>query len=108
MFSEFFINRPRFAVVISLVIVIIGFISIKVLPIQEYPRITPPQIMVQAVYPGADADTVAKTVAAPLEEAINGVKNMIYMTSTASSTGILSMSIVFDVGTDPTQANVDV
>lgn len=108
MFSEFFINRPRFAAVVSIIIVIVGLIAVKILPIQEYPRVTPPQIMVQAVYPGADADTVAKTVAAPLEDAINGVKNMIYMSSTASSTGMLSLSVVFDVGTDPAQANVDV
>lgn len=108
MFSEFFINRPRFAAVISIIIVIIGLIAIKILPIQEYPRVTPPQIMVQAVYPGADADTVAKTVAAPLEDAINGVENMIYIVSTASSTGMLSMNVVFDVGTDPARANVDV
>ncbi|MCX8084861.1 MAG: multidrug efflux RND transporter permease subunit [Calditerrivibrio sp.] len=108
MLSKFFINRPRFATVISIVIVIIGLIALKLLPVQEYPSVVPPTVMIQAVYPGADADTLAKTVAAPLEESINGVKNMIYMTSTASPSGILNISVVFEVGTDPKQANVEV
>ena len=108
MFSKFFINRPIFAAVISIIIVLAGFIAIKELPVQEYPSVVPPQIMVQAVYPGADAQTLSKTVAAPLEEAVNGVKNMIYMTSTASSSGILMLSVTFKIGTDPATARVDV
>jgi hydrophobe/amphiphile efflux-1 (HAE1) family protein len=108
MFSKFFIERPIFAAVLSIVIVLLGAIAIKDLPIQEYPTITPPTIVVQAVYPGADSQTLSKTVAAPLEEAINGVENMIYMTSTASPSGIMTLSVVFAIGTDPNIAKVDV
>ncbi|MFT7860634.1 MAG: multidrug efflux RND transporter permease subunit [Sulfurimonas sp.] len=108
MFSKFFINRPIFSAVLSIVIIIAGFISIKSLPVQAYPSVTPVQINVQATYPGADAQTLSKTVAAPLEEAINGVDNMIYMTSTASPSGIVTVSVLFKIGTDPDQANVDV
>ena len=108
MFSRFFIDRPIFASVFSIIVVLAGLIAIRNLPVQQYPAVTPPQIMVQAVYPGADADTLAKTVAAPLEAAINGAKNMIYMTSTASPTGILTISVFFETGTDPASANVDV
>ena len=108
MFSKFFIERPIFASVLSILLVLAGLIAMRGLPVQEYPSIVPPQITVQAVYPGSDADTLAKTVAAPLEDAINGAKNMIYMTSTASPSGVLNMSISFAVGTDPAAANVDV
>ncbi|MEA1995768.1 MAG: multidrug efflux RND transporter permease subunit [Campylobacterota bacterium] len=108
MLSKFFINRPIFAAVISIIIILAGLIAIKELPVQEYPSVVPPQIMVQAVYPGADAQTLSKTVAAPLEEAINGVKNMIYMTSTASPNGMLMLSVTFKIGTDPATARVDV
>ena len=108
MFSKFSINRPIFATVISIIIVLMGLIAIKGLPIQEYPSIVPPQISVQAIYPGADAQTLSKTVAAPLEEAINGVKNMIYMKSTASPSGVLTLSVSFKIGTDPAVAKVDV
>jgi len=108
MISEFFINRPRFAIVIALIILIIGILSIKNLPVKEYPTLTPPRITVTAIYPGADAETVAKTVAAPLEEAINGAKNIIYMTSTASSNGIISISIYFAIGSNSDIAKVDV
>jgi hydrophobe/amphiphile efflux-1 (HAE1) family protein len=108
MFSRFFIDRPIFASVLSIIVVLAGLIAIKNLPVQQYPSIVPPQINVQAVYPGADAETLAKTVAAPLEEAINGAKNMIYMNSTASPSGILTISVFFATGTDPSAANVDV
>ncbi len=108
MFSRFFINRPIFAAVISIIVVLAGLIAIKELPVQEYPSIVPPQISVQAVYPGADAETLSKTVAAPLEESINGVKNMIYMASTASPSGVLTLSVSFKIGTDPAVAKVDV
>lgn len=108
MFSKFFIHRPVFASVISIVIVIAGIISLKALPIEEYPQLTPPQIVVQAVYPGADAQTIADTVAAPLEDAINGVENMIYMKSTSSSSGVMSLSVYFEIGTDPQEATVNV
>lgn len=108
MFSRFFIDRPIFSSVLSIIIVMAGLVAIKNLPVQEYPAIVPPQITVQAVYPGADAETLSKTVAAPLEDAINGAQDMIYMTSTASPSGILNMSITFATGTDPAAANVDV
>ena len=108
MISKFFINRPRFAVVIAIIIVILGVLSIKNLPVKEYPTLTPPQITIQAIYPGADAATVSKTVAVPLEEAINGVENVIYMSSTASSNGVLNISVYFKVGTNPEIAKIDV
>lgn len=108
MISRFFIERPRFAAVVAIIIIIAGILSIRTLPVKEYPTLTPPQITVTATYPGADAETLGKTVAAPLEEAINGVENMIYMTSTASSSGILNMSIFFEVGTDLNVAKMDV
>ncbi|MDA3946643.1 MAG: multidrug efflux RND transporter permease subunit [Helicobacteraceae bacterium] len=108
MFSKFFIERPIFASVLSIILVLVGLIAIKELPVQEYPSIVPPQITIQAVYPGADAETLSKTVASPLEDAINGAKNMIYMTSTASPSGILRMTVTFATGTNPADANVDV
>ncbi len=108
MISKIFIDRPIFASVISIIIVILGLLAIKVLPVKEYPTLTPPQIRVQAVYPGADAETIAKTVAAPLEEAINGVKNMIYMSTTTSSNGDMTINVYFKVGTDPEIAKIDV
>ena len=108
MFSKFFINRPIFATVVSIIIVLAGLVAMISLPIKEYPAVVPPQITVQAVYPGADAKTLATTVSATLEEAINGVENMTYMTSTASPSGVLSLSISFTVGSDVAQAKVDV
>ena len=108
MFSRFFINRPIFSTVISLIIVIAGIIAIRILPVQEYPSIAPPQIIVSASYPGADAQTLATTVAGPLEEELNGVKTMIYMTTTASPSGIVTINIFFQIGTDVAQAKVDV
>ena len=108
MFSKFFINRPIFSAVLSIIVLIAGFISIKSLPVEAYPSVVPVQINVTANYPGADAQTLAKTVAAPLEEAINGADNMIYMTSTASPSGSVTISVLFKIGTDPDQANVDV
>ncbi|NLK65876.1 MAG: multidrug efflux RND transporter permease subunit [Campylobacteraceae bacterium] len=108
MFSKFFIHRPVFASVLSIVIVIAGFISMMVLPVEEYPQLTPPRIMVMANYNGADAETIAATVAAPLEDAINGVEDMIYMQSTSSSSGEMTLSVYFEVGTDPQEALVNV
>lgn len=108
MFSKFFIHRPIFATVLSILIILAGLISIKILPIKEYPGVTPPQINVSATYPGADAKTLSNTVATVLENAINGVDNMMYLTSTASPSGTLSLSVIFEVGTDVAQAKVDV
>ena len=95
MFSRFFIYRPIFATVVSLVIIIAGLLGIKGLPIEVYPEVTPPQVSVEAYYVGASADVISKTVAAPLEQQINGVDDMIYMSSTASSNGMLSIDVYF-------------
>ncbi len=106
-FSKIFIDRPRFAIVISLVIVLAGLISMAGVPLEKYPTITPPQVVLSASYPGASADVVESTIAAPLEAQINGVENMIYMTST-SSNGSYKLSVYFKVGTDPNMAVVNV
>lgn len=108
MFSRFFIHHPRFATVISVVLALAGVIAAFNLPIKQYPNVAPPQINVSATYPGADAETLANTVGVPLEEAINGVDDMIYMNSTSSSTGEYSLSISFKTGTDPDTALVKV
>jgi HAE1 family hydrophobic/amphiphilic exporter-1 len=100
MFSEFFINRPIFAAVISIVIVLVGLITIPLLPVEKTPDITPPTVVVSAVYPGANAQTVADTVATPIEEAINGVENLLYMSSSSSNDGRMQLTATFEVGTD--------
>jgi len=108
MFSKFFINRPIFATVLSIVVIIAGLMAIKGLPIEEYPEVTPPQVSVEATYAGANAETISKTVAAPLEQQINGVEDMIYMSSTASSSGTLTINVYFKIGTNPDQATINV
>ena len=108
MFSKFFIDRPIFASVISLVIVLAGLVSMEVLPVEQYPNIVPTEIQISARYPGATAEVLADTVAAPIEQEVNGVKNMIYMYSNATSSGYLTIGVVFDIGTDPDQATIDV
>ncbi len=100
MFSKFFIERPIFAAVISIVIVIAGLVTLGALPIAQYPEITPPTVAVSAVYPGANATVVSETVAAPIEQQVNGVENMIYMSSTSASDGSYSLTVTFEVGTD--------
>lgn len=108
MFSAFFIKRPVFSAVMSIIIVLTGIISMFSLPVSEYPRVSPPQIVVSTVYPGASADTLSKTVAAPLEEQINGAKDMIYMNSISSDSGRLSINVFFETGTDPDDAKIDI
>lgn len=99
--SGYFIDRPIFASVLSIMIFIAGLISIFFLPISEYPEVSPPSVVVSAQFPGANPSTVADTVAAPLEEQINGVEGMIYMNSLASSDGAMSLTVTFEIGTDP-------
>lgn len=108
MISSFFIDRPVFACVLSILITLSGLFALRVLPIEQYPNITPPQIQVSATYAGADAMTTATSVAAPLEQQINGVDNMIYMYSQNSSTGNMLLSVFFDIGTDINMAQVNV
>ncbi len=108
MLSAFFITNTRFAMVISVVIVIAGLIAMQVLPVAEFPEIVPPQVQVTASYPGASAEVVTETVAAPIEAEVNGVDDMLYMTSTSSNDGGYSLAITFAVGTDPDIAAVNV
>ena len=98
--SHFFIDRPIFAMVVSIFITLVGAISFSDLPVAQYPEIAPPTIVISASYPGASAQVVADTVAAPLEEEINGVENMLYMSSQATSDGNLSLTVTFALGTD--------
>ncbi|MEI8365025.1 MAG: multidrug efflux RND transporter permease subunit [Parachlamydiaceae bacterium] len=108
MISRFFIDRPIFAAVISIIITLAGLLALRSLPIEQYPNITPPQVSVTATYVGADANTVAQNVAAPLEQQINGVENMIYMYSQNSSTGNMVLNIFFDIGSDADMAQINV
>ena len=107
-FSRFFIDRPIFAAVLSILIFVAGVIAIPLLPISEYPDVVPPSVQVRAEYPGANPKEIAETVATPLEEAINGVENMMYMKSVAGSDGVLVTTVTFRPGTDPDQAQVQV
>ena len=101
MFSKFFIDRPRFAVVIAIVMALAGVVSIISMPIGMYPEISPPEITVQTQYPGASAETVANNVGIPIEKAINGIENMLYMSSSSYNSGSYQLSVVFETGTDP-------
>ncbi|MCR6665728.1 MAG: multidrug efflux RND transporter permease subunit [Methyloversatilis sp.] len=108
MFSRFFIDRPIFAFVISILLVLAGLAAMRTLPIAQYPEIAPPEVMVRAVYPGASAETIAQTVAAPLESVITGVEGMMYMRSTSTSNGVVEIYATFEIGTDPDKAAVNV
>lgn len=107
-FSRFFIDRPIFAAVLSILILVTGAIAIPLLPVSEYPNVVPPSVQVRAEYPGANPKVIAETVATPLEEAINGVENMVYMKSVAGSDAVLVTTVTFRPGTDPDQAQVQV
>ncbi len=104
--SHFFIERPVFAAVIAILITLVGAIAFPNLPVAQYPDITPPTVSISANYPGASAETLADSVAAPIEEQINGVENMLYMSSQATGDGHLNITVTFKLGTDPNQAQV--
>ena len=106
MFSKFFIERPIFATVLALLIIVAGLVTLRMLPIEQYPNITPPTVQVNAVYPGANAETVAQTVGIPIEQQVNGVEGMMYMSSTSSASGAYSLTVTFEVGTDIDMATV--
>ncbi|MDQ2081100.1 multidrug efflux RND transporter permease subunit [Xanthobacteraceae bacterium Astr-EGSB] len=107
MISAFFIGRPNLSIVVSIVLVLAGLIALTVIPVAQFPKITPPVVQVAATYPGADPQVVAESVAAPIEAQVNGAKNMLYMSST-STNGSYSLSVTFAIGTDPDIAAVDV
>jgi len=107
MFSQIFIERPRLAMVVSIFITLAGLIALFNIPVARYPSITPPTIRVTAVYPGANAKVVADNVAAPIEKEVNGVDNMLYMSSSSSNDGRYQLAVTFAVGTDPGMAQVN-
>ncbi|RYF31774.1 MAG: efflux RND transporter permease subunit, partial [Comamonadaceae bacterium] len=102
--SKFFIDRPIFAGVLSVLMVIAGLIALRGLPISEYPEVAPPSVVVRAQYPGANPKVIAETVATPLEESINGVEGMLYMGSQATTDGVMTLTVTFKLGTDPDKA----
>jgi multidrug efflux pump len=102
--SKFFIDRPIFAGVLSLLIFLGGVIAVRALPVSEYPDVVPPSVVVRAQYPGANPQIIAETVATPIEEAINGVENMLYMSSQATTDGLMTLTVTFKLGTDPDKA----
>ena len=106
MFSKFFIERPIFATVLALLFVVAGLVTLNILPVAQYPDITPPTVQVSAVYPGANAETVAQTVGIPIEQQVNGVDGMLYMSSNSSASGAYSLTVTFEVGTDIDMATV--
>ncbi|MDE6094559.1 MAG: efflux RND transporter permease subunit [Muribaculaceae bacterium] len=108
MFSKFFIDRPIFATVLAVLLVLAGLLTVKTLPIAQYPDITPPTVMVSAEYPGANAETVARAIGVPIEEEVNGVDGMLYMSSTSGSDGSYGLTITFETGTDIDEAAVEV
>jgi hydrophobe/amphiphile efflux-1 (HAE1) family protein len=107
MISKVFVDRPRLAAVVSIVLVVAGMLALRAIPVAQYPPITPPVVVVTASYPGADAQTIADTVGGPIEEQVNGVEDMLYMSSTASSAGSYSLTVTFAIGTDPDMAQVN-
>src|SRR5215470_14345393 len=101
---KFFIDRPIFAGVLSLIVFVAGLLALRVLPISEYPEVVPPSVVVRAQYPGANPKVIAETVATPIEEQINGVEGMLYMSSQATTDGLMTLTVTFKLGTDPDKA----
>src|SRR5512141_2609644 len=108
MLSHFFIRRPIFAGVIAIIITIAGLVASQVLPVAQYPEIAPPTVAITATYPGASAETLAKTVAAPIEEQLAGVENLLYYNSISASNGTTAITATFEVGTDIDKATFNV
>src|SRR5436190_21421815 len=102
--SKFFIDRPIFAAVISVLIFVAGLLALRAMPISEYPEVAPPSVVVRAQYPGANPKVIAETVATPIEEQINGVEGMLYMGSQATTDGVMTLTVTFKLGTDPDKA----
>ncbi len=107
-FSQFFISRPKFASVLAIIVLIIGSLAYQNLPIEQYPQVAPPTIQVTASYPGANAEIAAQTVATPLEQQINGVENMLYISSQSTADGNVSITVTFELGTNLDTAQVQV
>src|SRR6187200_791522 len=106
MLARFFVDRPVFATVLSVVIIVVGIVALERLPIAQYPEVAPPTVSVTASYPGANAETVASTVAFPIEQEINGVEGMLYMQSKSTNDGQLNLDVVFELGMDLDLAQV--
>jgi multidrug efflux pump subunit AcrB len=104
--SHFFIDRPIFAIVISVITILLGSIAYTVLPVAQFPEITPPTVVVTAQYPGADPKTLAEEVAEPIEQQVNGVENMLYMSSESAVDGTMQLTVTFKLGTDPNIAQM--
>jgi multidrug efflux pump subunit AcrB len=108
MFSRFFIDRPVFASVISIVIVLCGGVALYSLPVEQSPEITPPTVQIQARYPGANAETVAQSIAAPIEQELSGIENLLYFDSQSANDGSLTITLTFEIGSDQDIAAVEV
>ncbi|MEO1083645.1 MAG: efflux RND transporter permease subunit, partial [Acidobacteriota bacterium] len=105
-FGRFFVDRPRFATVLSILLILVGALAYVGLPVTQYPEIAPPTIVVRAIYPGATPEVIADTVATPIEQAVNGVEGMLYMTSSSTGDGVMQLSITFELGTELDTAQV--